>query len=180
MDATASSVPAESASRLAATLRWLRIGLFCLLFVEIAGLTGELLLLDHYELHPAEALAEVAEDFEIPVEDVAIHPGWKNAPLLLLGGTLLMLVVHLILRWPLLVRLVQLSMILCIAGGGWGMYLHFCGNAEFNPTLQGAELFWKALTQRAMPVLAPGAMIQFGLMGLVYTFRHPFLRKPAT
>ena len=32
----------------------------------------------------------------------------------------------------------------------------------------------------ATPALAPGAMVQLGLIGLAYTFRHPALRSAAT
>jgi hypothetical protein len=40
--------------------------------------------------------------------------------------------------------------------------------------MKGMDLLSKAMTGAA-PALAPGAMIQLGLLGLVYTFRHPAL-----
>jgi hypothetical protein len=35
-------------------------------------------------------------------------------------------------------------------------------------------LLWKVMSGAA-PALAPGAMVQLGLLGLIYTFRHPAL-----
>ena len=56
--------------------------------------------------------------------------------------------------------------------------LHYRGNAEFElemmPALGGLDLFWKSM-QGATPALAPGAMVQIGLVGLAYCFRHPLL-----
>ena len=37
-----------------------------------------------------------------------------------------------------------------------------------------AKLVWKAL-RGATPALAPGALAQLGLLGLLYTYRHPAL-----
>ena len=52
-----------------------------------------------------------------------------------------------------------------------GVILHYRGNVEFElemvPALQGMSLFQEAMTG-ATPVLAPGAMIQLGLLGLLY------------
>src|SRR5688572_6359325 len=69
----------------------------------------------------------------------------------------------------------------CILAGGIGLFLHYRGNVEFElemyPGLAGRELFWKSITG-ATPALAPGTMIQFGLLGLIYTWRHPRLHQP--
>jgi len=46
---------------------------------------------------------------------------------------------------------------------------------ETNPSLVGWALVWAVLTGKAPPVLAPGAMIQLGLLGVVYTYKHPAL-----
>jgi hypothetical protein len=58
------------------------------------------------------------------------------------------------------VRLVQAVMLLFLISGIVGMYLHFQVNMEFqlemDPALSGLAL-----------------MIQLGLIGLAYTFRHP-------
>jgi hypothetical protein len=59
------------------------------------------------------------------------------------------------------------------------MALHFQVNMEFqlemDPALAGMALFRTAILAKSPPALAPGAMIQLGLIGLAYTFRHPAL-----
>jgi hypothetical protein len=42
--------------------------------------------------------------------------------------------------------------------------------------MEGLKLFKAAITG-ATPALAPGSLIQMGLLGLAYTFRHPALRS---
>jgi hypothetical protein len=78
-------------------------------------------------------------------------------------------------------RAFQIVMWIFLVVGGLGLYLHFRGNVEFarerNPALHGAMLIWKAL-RGATPALAPGALAQLGLLGLVYTYRHPLLIGP--
>jgi len=64
-----------------------------------------------------------------------------------------------------------------------GVWLHLRANIAFqlelNPNLTGWELFRKAITKGA-PALAPGAMLQLGLVGLAWTYRHPALSEKAT
>jgi hypothetical protein len=80
------------------------------------------------------------------------------------------------------VRLFQVVMMLFLISGVVGMYLHFEVNMEFqremDPALAGMALFQKAILAKSPPALAPGAMIQLGLIGLAYTFRHPALARP--
>jgi hypothetical protein len=75
------------------------------------------------------------------------------------------------------VRLYQSVMLLFLVSGLVGTYLHFQVNVEFqlemDPALTGMALFQKAILAKTPPALAPGAMIQLGLIGLAYTFRHP-------
>jgi len=70
-------------------------------------------------------------------------------------------------------------MLLCVAAGVVGIVQHFRGNVAYardaNPSLDGAALYWEAL-MGATPSLAPGAMIQLGLVGLLFAFRHPAAR----
>jgi len=77
------------------------------------------------------------------------------------------------------VRLFQTVMALLLISGVVGMYLHFEVNMEFqlemDPALSGMALYRKAILAKTPPALAPGAMIQLGLIGLAYTFRHPAL-----
>lgn len=60
--------------------------------------------------------------------------------------------------------------------GALGIYFHLRGNVEFalerDPSLTGAGLIWKAL-RGATPALAPGALAQLGLLGLLYSYQHP-------
>lgn len=80
------------------------------------------------------------------------------------------------------VRLLQLLMVLYVGGGVLGVGLHYQGNEEFelemHPSIAGRELLTKVLTG-ATPVLAPGSMSLLGIVGLVYTYRHPLLRLHA-
>jgi hypothetical protein len=67
-------------------------------------------------------------------------------------------------------------MVLFVAGGIVGLVLHYRTNAEFEleifPVMGGWELFWESL-RGATPALAPGTMVELGLLGLLATFRHP-------
>ena len=62
-----------------------------------------------------------------------------------------------------------------------GIVLHYRGNLEFqleiDATQSSWDLFRKVIHAKAPPALAPGAMTQLGLLGLVYTFRHPALSR---
>lgn len=63
-----------------------------------------------------------------------------------------------------------------VIAGVLGLYLHLAGNMEWalerDPDVKGIALFWEAL-KGATPTLAPGALTQLGLLGLVYSYRHP-------
>ena len=75
-------------------------------------------------------------------------------------------------------RAFQAMMWLFVVIGLVGLFFHYKGNVEFaverDPTLRGFRLIWKAL-RGATPALAPGALSQLGLLGLIYTYRHPAL-----
>jgi hypothetical protein len=75
-------------------------------------------------------------------------------------------------------RAFQVVMLAFLVVGALGVYLHIRGNVEFalerDPSLTGAGLIWKAV-RGATPALAPGALAQLGLLGLLYTYRHPAL-----
>jgi hypothetical protein len=70
-------------------------------------------------------------------------------------------------------------MVLSMVAGLVGLLLHYKGNVEFElemyPDLSGWKLF-KDSMMGATPALAPGAMLQIGLVGLAWTFRHPALK----
>jgi hypothetical protein len=131
---------------------------YMLLTIFILGSVGsgaELLLLNH---------------LESPVQ-------WIPVVLILLS--FLVLGWHAVRRTPASTRAIQGMMVAFIAAGLAGFYFHYQGSAEFklesNPSLAGWRLFWEAIRGKAPPALAPGVMIQLGLIGLAYTYRHPAL-----
>jgi hypothetical protein len=75
-------------------------------------------------------------------------------------------------------RVFQTMMWIFVVVGLLGVFFHLKGNVEFamerDPSLSGAKLIWKVL-RGATPALAPGALSQLGLLGLLYTYRHPAL-----
>jgi hypothetical protein len=77
------------------------------------------------------------------------------------------------------IRIFQVVMLLSIVAGLLGLYFHFRGNVEFeleqDPSAHGLDLLWRSLSG-GVPTLAPGAMVQLGLLGLVFAYRHPLLR----
>jgi hypothetical protein len=73
-------------------------------------------------------------------------------------------------------------MLLFVASGLLGVYLHVRGNVlfelEMDPSARGLDLVRRSL-RGGIPLLAPAAMAQLGLLGLVFAFRHPVLRDDA-
>jgi hypothetical protein len=134
--------------------------LLTILFLGIAGISLELWLMAHtedvYQLIP---LFLAAAGF-VSMIAVALKPS--------IGS----------------VRLFQAVMTLFLLSGIVGMWLHFQVNMEFqlemDPALSGMALYQKAILAKSPPALAPGAMIQLGLIGLAYTFRHPALSSGRT
>jgi hypothetical protein len=105
---------------------------------------------------------------------------WQWTPIVLLGlGLFASLIISI---WPnrTTFAIFQGVMAACVISGLIGLYLHYNGNIEFElemePTLRGFSLIRSAL-MGATPALAPGSMAQLGLLGLVYTYRHPRLTK---
>jgi hypothetical protein len=102
------------------------------------------------------------------------------APLVLLGGGIIVALWALVAPGPLVIRTVQLLMVIFMASGIIGIVLHYEGNQAFelemSPTRAGISLISKTLTG-ATPVLAPGSMSLLGLVGLAFTHRHPALRS---
>ncbi len=105
---------------------------------------------------------------------------WQLTPLLLIAISLVALILHSAIRRAATVRIFQAAMLLFIASGVVGAWLHYQAKVEFkletNPDLGGMALFREVMIGATLPpVLAPGLMIQLGLLGLAYTFRHPAL-----
>ena len=127
--------------------------LMAILLLGVGGIMTELLLLGHiedvYQLIPV-ALGSVAI---LMCAAVALKPGVGS------------------------IRLFQLVMLLMILSGLVGAWLHFQVNMEFqlemDPSLTGGNLFRKSILAKTPPALAPGAMMQLGLIGLAYTYKHP-------
>ena len=125
-----------------------------LVFIGIAGLETELALLRH-----AESFSQ-----------------WIPHVVLIVG--LLSTVIVYLRPGPATLRAFKGMMVVFVIVGVVGLYLHYRGNVEFaterDPSLTGLKLLWKAL-RGATPALAPGALSQLGLLGLIYTYKHPSL-----
>jgi hypothetical protein len=68
----------------------------------------------------------------------------------------------------------QIVMTLFVVAGFLGFAAHFYGSAQYqlelNPEMDTWELLQKILRAKAPPLLAPGMMLQLGLLGLAYVF----------
>lgn len=132
----------------------IRRGLLALLALGCAGLIGELVILEHYE-----------EINQLP-------------PLVLLSLTLVAILWHWNDGGRRSLRALQIIALFLILSGLIGVYFHLTGNIEatkeFEPDLAGMP-FWIDVIRGAAPSLAPGTMVQFGLLGLLYAYRHPAL-----
>lgn len=77
-------------------------------------------------------------------------------------------------------RVFKIIMLLFVGAGLLGVYLHYAGNVEWaherDPSLGGLPLVWKAL-KGATPSLAPGALAQLGLLGLIFAWSQPFPQR---
>ncbi len=148
----------DGGDRALRTLAALRLALLLILLVACAGMLAELFLLGHTD------------------------DAWQWVPIVLLGASVLVMLWQLVRPSRASVRTVQVLMLLFIASGLVGLALHYKGNVEFEremyQSLGGLQLFKQAMTG-ATPSLAPGTMVQFGLLGLLYSFRHPALRANA-
>ena len=132
----------------------LRTLLLALVVIGALGLVAELFLLEHYEEWtqwlPLAVLAAVPPAslwLWLRPERIAVHA-------------------------------FRAVMLIAAATGVAGLVLHFAGNRAFELEMdaqtRGWALTWHTL-RGATPVLAPGAMIQLGLLGLALTWRHPAL-----
>jgi hypothetical protein len=135
--------PRSSESALALVRRVILI----ILLVGMVGILIELLLLEH-------------------VEDTL-----QLVPLALLGLGVISLLWHARSPHRTSLRAVRAMMVLFVVSGVLGVYLHYRGNVEFErerrPQAGGWTLFREAM-MGATPALAPGAMVQLGLLGLLY------------
>lgn len=137
----------------------MRTLLLVVLAVSMAGSAADLLLIEHYE-----------------------EP-WQVAPLAVFAAGLATAGWAATSGAPGAVLAMRIVMTLAIASGVVGVLLHFGASREFqqeiDPALAGWALVVKSVTAKAPPALAPGVMIQIGLLGLLYTYRHPALTRAA-
>lgn len=126
--------------------------ILALIAIGAAGLLTELLLIEHFE------------------------DPWQFAPLASLALTLASAVGVAWRPSRATLRTFQAVMAACVAFGIVGVVLHIKGNLEFEleeaPDLSGWPLYWTAI-RGATPALAPGALAQLGLLGLLYSHHHP-------
>lgn len=136
----------------------LRRGLLVLLLIGAAGLIAELVLLEHYE------------------------DSIQFIPFVLLALTLIVTAWHWRTGSRASLRVFQAVMLLLIVAGPVGIILHLRGNyqmeREFDPSVLGLNL-WLEVIRGEAPTLAPGTLVQFGLLGLLYAYKHPAL-EPVT
>ena len=103
----------------------------------------------------------------------------QAVPLASIALALAVLIWHGIKGDALSIRALQATMVLFLAAGIAGAGLHFRGGAEFqleiDPSQSRWEIIKKVMRAKAPPVLAPGVMVQLGLVGLAYAYRHPAL-----
>lgn len=137
----------------------LRRLLLVLLTVGFIGTAVDLVLLEHYE------------------------DSWQMLPLFLIAVALVTIGAYAVTGSAVAMRVLQLVMVVCVIMGAVGFALHYQGNLEIqmdmDPTLSKWDLFKKVIHAKAPPALAPAAMAQLGLLGLVFSYRHPALRDHA-
>jgi hypothetical protein len=136
-----------------ATLAAIRRILLAILLVGLGGMATELVFLEHDE----EATQLI--------------------PLVLIGLAFLAIAWHAAQQGTASLAAFRIAMVLLIAAGFLGVYLHYQANVEFqrevDPSIAGRALVWKALAAKTPPPLAPGSMAQLGLIGLAYSYRYP-------
>jgi hypothetical protein len=137
-------------------VRRLLIGLVLL---GTLGLIAELLLMEHFD-------------------------GWQMwIPLVVLALGLAVSGVAALRPTGSMVRIFQALMGMFVLTGLLGLWLHYRGNEAFEleiaPATSGFALVWKAM-RGAVPTLAPGALVQLGLLGLIWGYDHPATRARAT
>jgi hypothetical protein len=118
-----------------------------ILLVGMVGILTELILLEHFE-------------------DVL-----QIIPLVLIGFGLLSLGWHARSPHRSSTRVLRAIMVLFLVSGVLGVFLHYRGNLEFERERRpqaGAWTLFREAMMGATPALAPGAMIQLGLLGLLY------------
>ena len=153
--ASAAAVASGDRGRFA-LVRRLLLGL---VLIGTVGLITELLLMEHFD------------EWE------------QDIPLVVLALGLASTVWAAVRPTPRAVRVFQAVMAAFVLAGVAGLWLHYRGNEAFElevaPSVRGSALIWKAL-RGAVPTLAPGALVQLGLLGLVWSHGQSGTRGPST
>ena len=122
--------------------------ILAVLAIALLGTVTELVLLEHYE----QVLQLV--------------------PVVLIAAALVAIAWQVASRGAASLRALEIIMILFVLAGFAGVVAHFLGSAEFqldlDPSMANWELLEKVMRAKAPPLLAPGMMLQMGLLGLIY------------
>jgi len=98
---------------------------------------------------------------------------WQILPLALVGAGVVVVAWCAFTGSSASLRVLNVVMIAFIVSGAAGVLLHFKGNIEWErertPGISGSPLVRQAL-MGATPTLAPGTMLQLGLVGLIYSY----------
>ena len=98
---------------------------------------------------------------------------WQILPLALVGAGVVVVAWCAFTGSSTSLRVLDVVMIAFIVSGAAGVLLHFKGNIEWErertPGISGSPLVRQAL-MGATPTLAPGTMLQLGLVGLIYSY----------
>jgi hypothetical protein len=128
----------------------LRRWILGILVIALAGTVTELILLEHYEqVLQLVPLVLIVAAFAAMAWEVRSHTAAS-------------------------LRALEIVMALFVLAGFAGVAAHFRGSAEFqldlDPSMSTWELVEKIVRAKAPPLLAPGMMLQMGLLGLAYVY----------
>ena len=102
---------------------------------------------------------------------------WQIVPIAFIIFSLLIVLWHAVTGSSASLMTLRLLMPVMILVGVVGVYFHLSGSMAFqleaNPDLGGWPLLKKLLAAKAPPALAPGIMVQLGLLGSIYGYKHP-------
>jgi hypothetical protein len=131
-------------------VEWLRRWMLWVLVLGLVGTETELILLEHYD------------------------DPWQFVPLILVALGFVVLIWHARGGNAATLRMLKIIMGLFLIAGFVGLALHFRGAVKFqlelDPTIGTWEMVKKVMRVKAPPVLAPGVMLQLGLIGLAYAY----------
>ena len=142
-------------------LELLRVAILGVLVLGITGTVIELLLLEH-------------DEADKPLQFV---------PLILIAAGVAAIIWHVARPGPATLGTLSVVMVLYVLSSFVGFLAHFYGSAEFllelNPEADTWDILEKALHAKAPPLLAPGMMMQLGLLGLAYVYSDSSYRARA-